>query len=76
MITNKSIDEQQDDITHLKDLWDIDDEDEVEEIMVKNPIKNILCVTHNQTIVITNGWKCIFRKSTLSSGEITVAKCS
>ena len=70
-----TVDEQQNDIKPLKDLCDINHENDVQEItaainaMKKKPV----CGTCNQTYETTNWFKYIFRKSTLSSDEIIVA---
>ena len=75
-----NVHEQLDDIKHLKEQCDIDDEDEVQEITAAiTPMKKkkSVCVTCNRIFVTKKmGWKNISRKSTLSSGEIIVAKCS
>ena len=70
-----NVDEQQDDIKHFKEQCDIDNENDVQEItaaitpMTKKPV----CVTF-----VKKKWvkKNIARKSTMSSGEIIVEKCS
>ena len=77
-----NVDEQQDDLIHLKeqcDIYDIGDIDEVQEITAaRTPMKKNrpMCVTCNTKLAMKNGLKNISRKSTLSSGEIIVAKCS
>ena len=71
-----NVDEQQDDMKHVKEQCAIDDEDELQEItaaMTPMTKKKPVCVTCNQTFVTKNGFKNISRKSTLSSGEIIVA---
>ena len=74
-----NVDEQQDDKT-LKVKSDIDDSDEVQEITAaRTPMKNNrpVCVTCNQTLALKNGCKKnLSSKSTLSSGESIVTKCS
>ena len=71
--------EQQDDKT-FKVKSDIDDSDEVQEITAaRTPmtINRPVCVTCNQTLSLKNGCKKnLSRKSTLSSGQIIVTKCS
>ena len=65
---NLNVDEQQDAIKHLKEYCDIDD--------IEPPWKDkAVCKTCNQPFAWKNGWKNIFRKSTLSCCEIIVAKC-
>ena len=74
-----NVDDQQDDIKHLKEQWEIYDEDEVQKITAaRTPMKKNrpMCVTCNKKLAMKNGLKNISRKSTLSSGEIIVAKCS
>ena len=64
---------------NLKERFDIDNEDEVQEITAAiTPMKKemLVCVTSNQAFVTKNGLKNISRKRTLSSAEIIVAKCS
>ena len=64
-----NVDEQQDDIKHLKEYCDIDE--------IKPLWKEMdVCVTCNQTIANKFFWKIISRKSTLSCCEIIVAYCS
>ena len=61
------IDEQQDAIKHLKEYYDIDD--------IESPWKDkAVCKTCNQPFAWKNGWKNIFRKSTLRCCEIILAK--
>ena len=55
-----NVDEQQDDIKHLKEQYDIDDEDEFQEITAaRNPMKKKkgVYVTCSQTLAIKNGLK-------------------
>ena len=50
-----NVDEQQDDIKHIKEQCDIDDENEVQEITAaRTPLKNKrpMCVTCNQTFLM------------------------
>ena len=71
-----NVDEQQDDIKHVQEQCDIDDEDEVQEMTATRNLmkkKKALYLTCNQTFVRRNGLKNISRKSKLSSGEIVVA---
>ena len=74
-----NVDEQQDDKTLKVDSY-IHDSNEVQEIPAANThMKNNrpLCVTCNQILAWKNGCKKnLPRKSTLSSGEIFVTKCS
>ena len=52
-----NVDEQHNDITHLKEQCDIGEEDEVQEITAaRTPIKKKrpVCVTCNQTFAMTN----------------------
>ena len=62
------VEEQQSDITHLKEQFDIDDEDEVQEITAaRTPIKKriILCVCHViNYLQLKIGSKNLSRKST------------
>ena len=71
-----NVDEQQDDLIHLKEQCDIY---EVQEITAaRTPMKKNrpMCVTCNKKFAMKNGLKNISRKSTLRSGEMIVAKCS
>ena len=55
-----SVDEQQDDLKHLKEQCDIDNEDEDQEITAAiTPMKKKkpVCVTCNKTFVTKNGLK-------------------
>ena len=55
-----NVDEQQDGIKHLKEQWDIYDDDEVQKITAaRNPMKKNkpVCVTCYQTFAITNWLK-------------------
>ena len=75
---NLNVDEQRDDIKHLKERCDIDDEDEVQEITAAiTPMKKKkpVYVTCYETFVMKKWFENICRKSTLSSGEIIVVKC-
>ena len=62
----------------MKEQWDIDNENEIHEITAAiTPWKGKpACVTCNQTFEMENGLKIISRKSTLSSGDIIMAKYS
>ena len=63
-----NFDEQQDAIKHLKEYWYIND--------IEPPWKDkAVFVTCNQPFARKNGWKNIFRKSTLGCCEIIVDKC-
>ena len=68
-----NVDEQQDNIKHVKELCDIDEEDEVAKSNIKN--KAVL-VTYNQTFEMKNGLKIISRKSTLRTTDIIGKKGS
>ena len=73
-----NVDEQHVDMKHLKDKCEIDDEDEGQQITApRTPMKKNepVCVTCNQTFGMQNWSKNLSRKSTLSCGEIIVAKC-
>ena len=62
--------EQQDDIKHLKEQWDIDDDDEIQEITAAiTPMKKKkpVCVPCNQTFTVENWLKNISIKSTMTS---------
>ena len=55
-----NVDKQQEDIKHLKEQWDIDDEDEVQEITADStPMKKNkpVCVICYQTFAMTNWFK-------------------
>ena len=55
-----NVDEQEDDLKHLKEECDIENEHEVQEITAaRTPMKNnrSVCVTCNQTFVMKNGLK-------------------
>ena len=72
-----NVDEQQNDIKHIKEQCDIDNEDEVQKITaVRKPLNNYkaVYVTCNQTFTMKNGFKNISRRRILSSGEIIIAK--
>ena len=74
-----NVDEHKDEMKYLNEQCDIVDENKVLEIKAaKKNMKNnkAVYVTCNQTFTLTNGLKNISKKSTLSSGEIIVAKCS
>ena len=74
---NKERMRKQDDKKHLKEQCEIDDE--VQEITIDNtPMKKNrpLSLTCNQTFALKGGLKKISRKSTLSSCEILLEKCS
>ena len=63
-----NVDQKQDALKHLKEYCDIDD--------IKSLWKDkAVLVTYNQPFAWKNGWKNIFKKSTLSCCEIIVAKC-
>ena len=67
---------QQDEIQHLKEQFEIDNEDEVKEITAaRNPMKKNtpVYVTCNQTFAMKHGLKILFMLSTLSSGKIIMA---
>ena len=71
--------EQEDELKHLTEQCDIDDEDKVQEITVaRSPMKinRPVCVTCNQTFTMRNGLKNISRKNKLSSSVIISTKCS
>ena len=70
-------DEQQYNIKHLKEQYDIDDEHEVQEIPAARISINqnkAVYLTCNQTFAMINWLKNISKKGTPSSGAIIVAK--
>ena len=78
-VLNLNVDEQQDDLKHVKEQCDIDDEDEVQEIQASRILMKkgkAVYVTCHKKLAIKNGLENISRKSTLSCGIIMVAKYS
>ena len=74
-----NVDEKQHDVKHLKEQYDKDDEDEVQEITAaRNPIKKnqTVYMTCNQTFARENELKKHIQEKHTELGLNAVAKCS